>query len=826
MKKLTLLLLFLIITLFAISQKVTISGYVTDRETGERLISASVYEKNTMRVTTANNYGFYSLTSPVGAITIGASYIGYNTREISLNLQKDTVINLALGLSSKEINEITVIGNKVNKVEATQMSVIDVPIQKLQSIPVILGEADIMKVIQLLPGVKGGTEGTSGIYVRGGGPDQNLFLLDGVPVYNASHLLGFFSVFNPDAIKTVKLYKGGFPARFGGRLSSVVDISMKDGNMKKLKGEFSIGLISSKLSLEGPIIKDKTSFIISARRTYLDILAQPLIAYLNSTEGGEDTKAGAYFHDFNLKVNHIFSERSRLYFSGYLGKDKGYGGSTNSSNYTYDDQKINMRSAYMFGLGWGNTIASLRWNYLINKRLFSNTTVTYSNYNFAVDQDDKSENLISKTKSENYYRYYSGIKDIAAKVDFDYFPAPGHDVKFGTHFTNHHFTPGVTQIKEDEGSDINAVLDTTFGNRDIYANELSSYIEDDMALTSNLRMNAGLHLSVFNVQGVTYARLQPRLSLRYKVSDNWSLKAAYSRMAQHVHLLTTSGISLPTDLWLPVTKEFEPPISDQVAMGAVINLPKNLTFSIEGYYKNMKNLIEYKEGASFTGNATNWESKVEKGHGWSYGAELMLEKTVGKTTGWIAYTLSWSNRQFENLNFGRVFPAKYDSRHDISVAITHEFSKKIDIGLTWVYNTGNAVTLAVQEYPQGNIPGTRSGYLIGGSSSNFPPYSPSTSNLISFENKISDYNGRNNYRMPAYHRLDIGINFHKQKKHGVRTWSISAYNAYNRQNPFFLQWKKDDPFYNGSYFTGNQKTRLVQYSLFPIIPSISYSFKF
>jgi outer membrane receptor for ferrienterochelin and colicin len=799
------------LTLFA--QKVTISGYITDKASGERLINASVYEKTTLKGTTANNYGFYSISLPVGKVALVVSFIGYTPQEFELNLNKDISLNVALELKSDVLGEVTIVGNQINKVEESQMSRIEVPIQKLQKVPVILGEADVLKVIQLLPGVQSGTEGSSGIYVRGGGPDQNLFLLDGVPVYNASHLLGFFSVFNPDAVKTVSLYKGGFPARYGGRLSSVVDITMKDGNMKKWQGNFSIGAISSKLAIEGPLIKDKTSIILSARRTYLDIVAQPFIAYANAINNS-DANGGAYFHDFNLKLNHIFNERSRLYLSGYLGKDKAYGGS--DDDYSYTDEKNSeqkMKSETDFGLGWGNNIASLRWNYLLNKRLFSNTTLTYSKYKFEVESDYTNKNLTAKTKTEDFFLYKSGIEDITAKIDFDYFPSTNHDIKFGSSFTNHHFTPGVSHLKFNLGIEENqaAGIDTTFGNRHIYANEISNYIEDDITISDAFKVNAGLHLSIFLVDGETFLNWQPRLSMRLKVNDYWSFKTAYSRMAQHVHLLTTAGISMPTDLWLPVTKDFAPPVSDQVALGTAINFPKGFNLTIEGFYKTMTNLIEYKEGASFMGSASNWESKVEKGRGWAYGAEVMLEKTIGNTTGWVAYTWSKTERQFENLNFGKPFPAKYDRRHDVSIVLTHEFSKKFDIGCTWVYGTGNAVTLAVMEFPQAEIPYTGSGYM------NY--------------NNLENYGGRNDYRMPAYHRMDLGMNFHKKKKYGTRTWSYSIYNVYNRQNPFMLNWgtKGGGSVYNpvtGQNVQQPTETVLKQFSLFPIIPSISYSYKF
>jgi len=816
MKSILPLVLLSVLTLNVFAQRITISGYISDKESSERLIGASIYNKNTLQGTTANNYGFYSISLPAGKISLIISFVGYSTQTFDLNTATDTTLNVSLELSSSELGEITVVGNKVNKVEETQMSTIDISIQKLQKIPVIMGEADVLKVIQLLPGVQSGTEGTSGIYVRGGGPDQNLFLLDGVPVYNASHLLGFFSVFNPDAVKTIKLYKGGFPARFGGRLSSVVDISMKDGNMKEIKGDFSIGIISSKLSLEGPIVKDKTSFMLSARRTYLDIMSKPLFWYFNSLNDGGNVSGGAYFHDFNLKLNHIFNERSRLYLSGYLGKDKGFGNTSDKYSYLDDNNKLQeFKSETEFGLGWGNNIASLRWNYLLGNRLFSNTTLTYSRYRFEVDSDYTNKHLTANTKTEDFFRYYSGIEDWTAKIDFDFFPNPQHDVKFGTSFTNHQFSPGVTRLKFEYGSTNteDSGIDTTFGNRDIYANELSTFVEDDITITENLRINAGLHLSVFMVDDETFVNLQPRLSLRLKATDNWSLKASYSRMTQHVHLLTTSGISMPTDLWLPVTKKFNPPISDQVALGTAINLPKGFELTLEGFYKTMNNLIEYKEGASFMGSVTNWESKVEKGRGWSYGAEFMLEKTIGKTTGWIAYTWSKTERQFENLNFGNPFPAKYDRRHDISIVVTHEFNKRVDISGTWVYGTGNAVTLAIMDFPQAEIPNTQNNYWYSGGN-------------------LEDYGGRNNYRMPAYHRLDLGVNLHKEKKHGIRTWSFSVYNTYNRQNPFMLMWGTKGGEYSYDPITGVGKqtspyqTVLKQFSLFPLIPSISYSFKF
>ena len=416
--------------------------------------------------------------------------------------------------------------------------------------------------------------------------------------------------------------------------------------------------------------------------------------------------------------------------------------------------------------------------------------------------ESKSINVTKHQTSTDYFRYFSGISDISAKIDFDYYPDPRHTVKFGASYTHHNFKPGVTRFRFDYEEE-HVSIDTTFGDEKIFANEMVAYLEDNFDINSWLKVNAGLHSAMFNVQNTNYLSLQPRLSLRVLASENVSFKAAYSKMAQFVHLLTTSAISLPTDLWLPVTKKFEPPVSHQVAVGTSIRLHKELDFTFEAFYKTMDNLIEYKEGASFGSTGSGWESKVEKGKGWAYGGEFMLEKTLGKTTGWIGYTLSWTERQFENLNFGRVFPAKYDRRHDISIVVTHTFNERADMGATWVYGTGTAATLGVMKYPSMNDLVYAMNY-----------YSPD----------ITGYESRNNYRTPAYHRMDLGVNLHKQKKHGVRTWSFSVYNLYNRKNPFFIAW--DSEYYytdTGGYYG---KPVLKQYSLFPIIPSFSYSFKF
>ncbi|MBI5540271.1 MAG: TonB-dependent receptor [Bacteroidia bacterium] len=780
---------FLINTIVVVAQKYTISGYISDLTTGEKMISASVFDTISHRGAITNPYGFFSLTLPSGKVHLVISYVGYQQIRKDINLTENQYLNFQIN-PSVSLNEIEVTAKKEeNQIERTQMSLLEIPINTIKSLPVIFGEVDVLKTIQLMPGVQSGSEGTSGLYVRGGGPDQNLILLDGVPVYNADHLFGFFSVFNADAIQTVSLIKGGFPARYGGRLSSVIDIRMKEGNNKEFHGEGSVGLISSKFTIEGPLKKEKSSFIISARRTYIDALAQPLI---KASSGG--VSAGYYFYDINAKVNYIFSDTNRVFLSVYTGRDKAY--SKMKEDYTYNSTKY--EETQKAALLWGNITSALRWNHMFNRKLFGNLTLTYSRYRFEVGQNSTSkETTNGNTTTNNYeFTYFSGINDLTAKLDFDFHPNPNHNIMFGISETYHTFSPGVNVFKIDDASN-SSNIDTTFGNSDIYANEVTLFAEDDIRITDRLKANIGIHLCGFYVKESFYKSIQPRIAARYLVNEKLSFKAAFTQMNQNLHLLTNSGIGLPTDLWLPVTNNIKPQISYQYAAGIFYDIVKGYEFSVEGFYKTMSNLIEYKEGVDFFGSFESWENKVEVGKGWAYGSEFLIRKTKGKTTGWIGYTLAWSNRQFDNLNFGKKFSYRYDRRHDIAVAITHNFTEEIDVGLTWVFGTGNAVSLPIEKYPSVN------------NYNNF--YFQPT-----YNNEIQYYDGRNGFRTPSYHRLDIGVNMHKKKKWGVRTWSIGIYNVYNRKNPFYIYFDRDD----------NGHNRLTQISLFPIIPSFSYSFKF
>lgn len=785
MKKLLLKLLLLVCasTVIGQSKQYTISGYVSDAGSGEKLINANIYEPEDLTGSVSNTYGFYSITLPAGQYSIVYSFVGFETQKIQVNLDQDKEININLEYTTA-IEEVTVVGGAVNnKLDDTQMSKEVITMETVKSLPAFMGEADVIKTMQLLPGVQSGNEASSGLYVRGGGPDQNLILLDGVPVYNANHLFGFFSVFNTDAIKNLTLYKGGFPARFGGRLSSVVDIRMKEGNEKEFHGGVQVGLIASKFHLEGPIQKDKTAFHISGRRTYIDVLSRPLMP--------KEDVAGYFFYDLNAKVNHKFSDRNRIYLSAYTGRDKAYAkyeDSYSSGEESYHDRD----KSHLY---WGNITTALRWNYVFNNKLFSNTTVTYSQYKFNVENEatyKENNNVVD----DIHYKYKSGINDVSYKIEFDWYPSSAHEIKFGTNYIYHTFNPGVEAFRSK--SDYEQPYNRTFGDDKIYGHEMNLFLEDNIQLSDRLKANLGLHFSGFNVENTFYTSLEPRISLRYLASDKITLKAAYSKMQQYLHLLSNSTIGLPTDLWLPVTDKIKPQRSHQYAIGAVYSPVNKYTFSVEGFYKDMKNLIEYKEGASFFGSSIGWEDKVEMGDGRSYGAELLLKKETGKTTGWVGYTLSKAERQFENLNFGEWFAARYDRTHDLSIVMSHKFSEKIDIGATWVFGTGNAITLATHDIQP-----------LQGEVNNDYYYDTDNSSVPYFEH-------RNNYRMPNYHRLDFGINFHKKKKHGFRTWNISVYNVYNRKNPFFL--------YVGNKDNGGKA--LKQISLFPILPSISYTYKF
>lgn len=765
----------------------TISGTVTDRASGEHLIGATIRDLKSGKGTVTNTFGFYSLTLPADSALIALTYIGYKPEAFQVHLSQNVVQDVKMEQSSV-LQEVEVVAERYERVEErAQMGRIDIPIQQIKSVPAFLGEKDVLKALQLLPGVSGGGEGQSGIYVRGGGPDQNLILLDGVPVYNVSHLFGFFSVFNPDAVKDVSLIKGGFPARYGGRLSSVIEINMKEGNENEFHGEGTIGLVASKLTLEGPIKKGKSSFIISGRRTYIDILARPLIKAAFRADGS-DGVVGYFFDDVNAKVNYRFSQKDRVYLSFYTGKDKFYS--------DFGEKDSDYEDRFKAGLGWGNITSALRWNHIWNPQLFANSTLTYSRYRFQTSTGYLSreyENGGIDSEDEFDLRYFSGIDDVAAKIDFDYLPAPEHYIRFGASAILHTFRPGdfrSSYSSFEAGGDTSS-FSSNYVQPNVQATEMALYAEDDWKLNSQWRLNYGLHFSGFVQKGTPYFSLQPRLNARYLFGRGWSLKAGLSTMRQYIHLLTNETIGLPTDLWLPTTEKVKPQDAWQAAIGTAKTFGKDYECSVELYYKEMKNVIAFREGASLF-QFQNWEERVSQGDGTAYGAEFFVQKKTGRLNGWIGYTLSWANRQFSDINFGEVFPYKYDRRHDFEITGSYKFTERFSMAASWVFATGNAVTFPTSRYL-----------------ASYDAYLSTTTHTPQ----------RNNFRMPSYNRLDVGFDFTKKKRRYTRTWSFGAYNAYNRKNPFFL-------FTESDIVNGQPKVVLKKAALFPVIPYFAWSFKF
>ena len=763
------------------AQKFTVSGYIRDATNGESLIGANVYtEAESLVGVTANLYGYYSLQLEPGNYTLKSSYIGYNTVEVPIQLQRDTAINFDIYPNSAALEEVVVVGERKDKnVESTDMGKVELSIEKIQSIPAFLGEVDIVKAIQLLPGVQAAGEGNSGFYVRGGGADQNLVLLDDAIVYNTGHLFGFFSVFNADAVKNTTLIKGGMPAEYGGRLASVLDVSMKDGNNKRFQMNGGIGLISSRLTLQAPIVKNKSSFLISARRTYAFDLAQP---YLKKTDFAG---TNYHFYDLNLKANYRFSDKDRLYLSGYFGRDV----------FVYSsvprDTKVR--------IPWGNATSTLRWNHVFNDKFFMNTSFIFNNYKFEFEgsQDDFR------------FKLFSGIRDFNLKFDIDYFQSARNKIKFGYNYTFHTFTPNSAS-----GSSGDTEFATTIKKR--HGHEMGWYFQDEWTATDWLKINAGFRLSMYQHTGPfeevrnqgarsdtttyktleaiqTYFGAEPRLSMRFAINKSTSLKAGFAMNSQYVHLVSSSNSTLPTDVWVPSSKVIKPQRSIQYSLGFFKNFKADeYETSVEVYYKDLWNQIEFGESYVQEIN-TEIEEGYVFGDGRAYGVEFFVKKRVGKINGWLGYTLSKSEREFDNLNAGNIFPAKFDRTHDVSFNLTYDISKAVSLGATWVYATGNAFTLPIERY------------------------------FVDL-NVVTGYGERNGFRLPAYHRMDLGLTISPNRKPDRRFksfYNFSIYNVYNRKNTYFI-------YYDivGDPVLGDVEVNAVKVSIFPIIPSFTWNFKF
>lgn len=726
-------------------QKFTISGTIGDASDGEGLIGASILIKELGTGSVTNVYGFYSVTIPAGDYTVELSYIGYETQVQTIVLDKDLTLNAELSAGSTVLEEVVVVAEqKGQNVQSTQMSVNKLKMKDIAAIPVIMGEQDVIKTMQLLPGIKA-SEGGGGFFVRGGSADQNLILLDEAPVYNASHLLGFFSVFNSDAIKDLTIYKGHIPAEYGGRASSVLDIKMNDGNSKKFNASGGIGLISSRLTVEAPIVKDKGSFIVSGRRTYLDLFLKL---------GNEDVSSSVlYFYDLNAKANYRIGEKDRIFISGYFGRDK----------FGFSD---------LFGFDWGNTTATVRWNHLFNNKLFLNTTAVFSDYNYdvAIGGDEGQNNGFTLT---------SAIQDISLKEDFEYFISPKNTLKFGISGIYHTFIPG--QINPDVNANINAIE-----LQEKRAWETAAYVSEDLELSEKIKLNVGLRYSWFAQIGPgdiytydddsdilttetyrdgeivqTYGGIEPRAGLTFLLNEEESIKASFGRNRQYLHLMSNSSSGTPIDVWIPSSNNVKPQIADQYAVGWFRDFQeKAYEGSVEVYYKNMFNQVDFKTGAELVFNE-NVESQLLFGKGRSYGTELYFKKNKGRFTGWVSYTLSRTEREFDGVDDGDVYPANWDRTHDLSIVGMYKLNKKWTLSSAFVYRTGDAVT-----YPIGK-------YEVDGEIFNL-------------------YGGRNENRLPDYHRLDLGATLQLKDNDKFKSdLTFSLYNAYGRRNAFSIDFRED-----------------------------------
>lgn len=753
-------------------KRYTISGTITDESSGETLIGASIRAEGTTHGTLSNEYGFYSFSLAEGNYTITINFIGYQTITDTIELYRDIRWDIGLTELSAQLDEVTITANaQDNNVSNINPGNLELSMNDIKKLPVLFGEKDPIKILQLLPGIKSSGEGNSGFHVRGGTSDQNLVLLDEAIVYNPSHMLGFFSTFNADAIKDLSIYKGGMPAQYGGRLSSVLDIRMNDGNNQKYKVGGGIGLIASRISVEGPIVEDKSSFLITGRRTYADM-------FLKLSDDPSLNGNTLYFYDLNAKANFKFSPTDRLFLSGYFGRDV-----------------FGLQST--FGIDWGNATGTLRWNHIYGDRLFSNTSLILSNYSYEVDIDNGSNN----------FSLSSSIRDINLKHEFSLYPNPNHETRLGISVIHHTLSPR-ERIAASENSSVNNTNEA-----DKKSVESSVFLTDQWKISDKLTIEYGLRTTMFTILGgsnfytldnnkiVTdtiqtsnneivenYVNLEPRFSLNYRLNEVASVKAAYTRNVQNLHLISNSSTSTPNDRWVQSSNNIKPEVSDQVSVGVFRNLRENnFELSLEVYYKTMQNQIDYKDAADLV-FSENIETQLLYGRGRAYGSEWLLQKKNGKLTGWIGYTLSKTEKQIDGINNDNWYPARQDKTHDISVVASYEYSSKWTFSATWVYSTGNAVSFPTGKYTVDN-------------------------------SVVFYYTERNGYRMPDYHRLDLAatLNLSKNEKY-QSDLSFSLYNAYGRSNPYSIEFVQsiEDP----------SRTQIERLTLFRFVPSITYNFKF
>jgi len=782
----------------------TLSGFLEDEQSGEPLIGGNVYVVGSNRGATTNEYGFFSLTLPAGETEILFSYTGYESQVQHIALQSNQQVNIALkGLVA--LPEVVVVANDSSE-KARRLAWSDeiLSIAEVRTLPALGGESDLIRATHLLPGVQTGTDGVGGIHVRGGNPGQNLVLIDGVPVYNISHAAGVFSIFNTNAVRSARFVKGGFPARYGGMLSSVLDVRTKEGNKKQFAGSAELGALSGRLSLEGPIQKEKSSFFVSGRWSFLDWYIRPITEQQKRARR-EQGSNGYNFYDLNAKLNFTLSDEDRVYLSYYQGSDEydNFGRrsdrltllsqSGEPEDYLYDQ-------SYSEGLDWGNKVAALRWNHVFSSRLFANTTLTYSNLSVGVNYAASDSLRViatneTRNRSFDFGRYRSGIEDVGAKIDFDLIPSTRHYFRFGMGITRHQFRPGIL-FYNDSSTGIPDGSETA-GNAPIDAIEYAFYVEDEYNISDRFMLNAGLRFTGFSVRSRNYHSAEPRLSAYWQALPSLNFKSSFSFSKQYLHLLSNSDIGLPTDLWAPATARVKPQSAWQTELGFDYVPTDNFSLSVEGYYKKMENLLSFSEGALFL---NDWERNVTVGEGQSYGLETMLNWRYGKTKGWIAYSLSWTDRQFEKVNLGRTYPFKFDRRHDLKITLTHQLKSWCELSANWVFSSGFAFSLPLLQY-RIEIPGVI--------------YPPGVD--------VLDYDSKNQYRMPFYHRLDVGVNFYYRTGKLEHTANVGVYNAYDRRNPLYYNLRT-------KYINVNNELRpvkeFVQVWLIPILPSVNYSIKF
>lgn len=774
-------------------EKYTISGYIKDAENGESIIGATIYVPELGKGAITNIYGFYSLSLPPGVYEVQFSYIGHETQQQTIAFDRDQTIDLELPVKPVQMDEVVVKGEREDQnVTEVKMSTEKLKIRQIETIPALLGEVDVVRGVQLLPGIQSAGEGTTGVLVRGGSADQTLIQMDEATVFNPSHFMGFFSVFNPDAIKDLEIYKGGIPAKYGGRLSSIMDVRMKEGNKKKFAASGGIGMISSRLTVEAPIVKDKSSFIISGRRTYADLFAK-------FSRDTSVRKNKLFFYDLNSKINYTFNDKNKLFVSGYFGRDV----------FDFDDE---------FRLEWGNKTATVRWNHLFSNRLFLNTTVLYSKFDYLIDIDDPTES----------FKWTSGLQETSGKLDFTFFANPNNQLDFGYHAIYHKFSPA--DIRPTKKSLIGA-----FKIDDQYALEHAWYVGNQHKISDKLTVDYGLRYSLFQNFGpadvfvyqdpnnrvreqitdtVRYngreliksqGGLEPRIAARYMLNSTSSIKASYNRTRQYLQIASNSTAGLPIDRWVPSDSYIKPQIGDQVAVGYFRNFSKNrFEFSVEAYYKKMYNQIDFKDGAELL-LTKNIETEILAGKAWSYGLEFLIKKNVGNTTGWIGYTLSRTRRQIPGINGGKAYSPRYDRTHDVSVVLSHKLNDRITLSGNWVYTTGSAVSR-----PKGK-------YEFEG-------------HTVAYYDPLD----RNGARMPDYHRMDLSITIESKKNKTRRwqsSWNFSIYNAYMKKNPWSIEYKdviNGNPSINetDNVVVQTRDFRPVSTILFRIVPSITYNFKF